>query len=89
MALFSKLFGGSKKSDPEPIAYEGFDIFPEPMPDGGKYRLSARIEKIVNGTHNTHRVIRADVFDSRDEAERLSVAKAKQVIDEQGERIFD
>ncbi len=89
MSLFSRLFGGSKKSEPEPVAYEGFNIFPEPMAEGGKYRLSARIEKIVGGEHKTHQVVRADVFDSRDEAESLSVAKAKQVIDEQGERIFD
>lgn len=89
MSLFSKLFGGSKKSEPEPVTYEGFDIFPEPMAEGAKYRLSARIGKIVDGEHKTHLVVRADVFDSQDEAESLSVAKAKQLIDEQGERIFD
>ena len=59
------------------------------MAEGGKYRLSARIEKIVDGKRNTHQVIRADVFESRDEAESLSVAKAKQVIDENCDRIFD
>jgi len=89
MSLFSKLFGGGNTSEPEPVTYEGFDIFPEPMAEGGKYRLSARIEKIIGGAHKTHQVVRADVFASRDEAESLSVAKAKQVIDEQGERIFD
>ena len=88
MSLFSKLFGGGGKSDPEPVEYEGFNIIPDPMPEGGKYRLSARIEKIVDGEQKTFLVIRADVFDSRDQAESLSIAKAKQVIDEQGDRIF-
>ncbi|MEX0318723.1 MAG: HlyU family transcriptional regulator [Ruegeria sp.] len=89
MSLFSKLFGGGEKSDPEPVAYKGFDIFPDLMAEGGKYRLSARIEKTVDGDRKTYAVIRADVFDSRDQAESFSIAKAKQVIDEQGERIFD
>jgi len=46
MSLFSKFFGSGKRSEPERVAYEGFDIFPEPMAEGGKYRLSARIEKV-------------------------------------------
>ncbi|WP_282170040.1 HlyU family transcriptional regulator [Ruegeria atlantica] len=89
MSLFSKLFGGGKKSDPEPVAYKGFDIFPDLIAEGGKYRLSARIEKTIDGERKTHAMVRADVFDSRDQAESFSLTKAKQVIDEQGEFIFD
>lgn len=89
MSLFSKLFGGGGKPDPEPVEYKGFDIFPDLMDEGGKYRLSARIEKTIDGDRKTYPVIRADTFDSRDQAESFSIAKAKQVIDEQGEGIFD
>ena len=89
MSLFSKLFGGGEKSAPEPVTYKGFNIFPDLIAEGGKYRLSARIEKTIDGNHQTHKVIRADVFDSRDQAEEFSITKAKQVIDEQGEHIFD
>ncbi|MEM0946169.1 MAG: HlyU family transcriptional regulator [Pseudomonadota bacterium] len=88
MSLFSKLFGGSAKSTPDPVAYEGFDIIPDPIAEGGKYRLSARIEKTVGDERKTHLVIRADVFDDRAQAESFSVAKAKQVIDEQGDKLF-
>ena len=45
MSLFSKLFGGGEKSEPEPVTYKGFNIIPDLMAEGGKYRLSARIEK--------------------------------------------
>ncbi|WP_170429067.1 HlyU family transcriptional regulator [Ruegeria arenilitoris] len=89
MSLFSKLFGGGEKSKPEPVVYNGFEIFPDLMSEGSKYRLLARIEKTIDGDRKTYTVIRADVFDSRDQAESISIAKAKQVIDEQGERIFD
>lgn len=88
MSLFSKLFGGGEKSEPDPVSYKGFEIFADLMPEGGKYRLLARIEKTIDGDRNTYTVIRADVFESRDQAESFSIAKAKQVIDEQGERLF-
>ncbi len=88
MSLFSKLFGGGQKSDPKPVAYKGFDIFPDLIAEGSKYRLSARIEKTIDGDRKSVAVIRADVFDSQEQAESISIAKAKQVVDEQGDRIF-
>jgi hypothetical protein len=88
MSIFSKLFGGGEKSELQPVSYKGFDIFPVLIAEGGKYRLSARIEKIINGDRKTYALIRADVFESRDQAESFSITKAKQVIDEQGECIF-
>ncbi len=89
MSLFSKLFGGGAASKPELVSYKGFDIFPDLIAEGGKYRLSARIEKTIDGDRKTHIVIRADVYESREQAESFSVKKAKQVIDEQGDAIFD
>ena len=89
MSLFSKLFGSGEEPDPETVEYKGFGIFPDPLAEGSKYRLSARIEKTIDGDRKTYLVIRADVFESRDQAESFSIAKAKQVIDEQGERVFD
>lgn len=89
MSLFSKLFGGgSAPAAPEPETYEGFRIFAEPVRESGGYRLAARIEKEVGGEVKTHSLIRADVFQSEDEAVKFSVAKAKQMIDQMGERLF-
>lgn len=88
MSLFSKLFGGGDTPAPEPETYEGFAIYPDPMPEGRQYRLQARIEKEVGGEVKSHTVIRADVFESRDAAEAAAIVKAKQVIDEQGDRLF-
>ena len=73
---------------PEPETYEGFRIFPEPIKEGGGYRLGARIEKEVGGETKVHRLIRADVFQAEDEAVKYSLSKAKQMIDQQGERLF-
>lgn len=88
MSLFKRLFGGNSAPDPEPERHEGFEIYPEPMPEDGKFRLAARIEKEVDGARKSHRLIRADMFDSREAAAQAAVLKAKVLIDERGEAVF-
>ena len=89
MSLFSKLFGGGGgKPAKEPETYKDFRIFPEPQSGAGGFRIAARIEKEVGGETKTHHLLRADTVQSAEEAETFSIRKAKQVIDEQGERIF-
>ncbi len=86
MALFSKLFGGGGKK-PEaalPELYKDFAIFAVPEKESGGWRLAARIEK----DGKVHTLIRADVIQTKEQADAAAVAKAKQMIDEQGERIF-
>ena len=83
MALFSKLFGG-KTETPAAEVYNGFTITPKPMKEGGQFRLSAVIEK----DGKTHHLIRADTLGSADEAGAAAVAKAKQLIDQMGDRLF-
>jgi hypothetical protein len=89
MSLFSKLFGGAGKPAREPEIYKEFRIFPEPQSGSGGYRLAARIEKEMAGEIKVHHLLRADQIQSLDEAEAFSIRKAKQLIDEQGDRIFE
>ena len=89
MSWFSRLFGG-KSDQPAPQSgagredYKGFAITPTPIKDGGQFRVAARIEK----DGKTHEMIRADTTASLDQATEISVRKAKQMIDEQGDRLF-
>lgn len=92
MSLWSRLFGNSDgpgSTGPEPTEYEGFLIYPEPVREGSKWRIAARIEKAVGDEVHRHDLIRADTLDSQDEAVDASLRKARQMIDEQGARIFD
>ena len=89
MSLLSRLFG--RKPDPSapPAAaareeYKGFAITPNPIKEGGQYRVAARIEKDGRG----HDLVRADMMTSLEDATAISLAKARQVIDEQGDRLF-
>ncbi len=93
MSLLSKLFGGGRSApsaepESEPEVYKDCRIFAEPIADGGKYRLAGRIEKDIDGETRMHRLIRADMFDDRAAAATAALSKARQVIDEQGDRLF-
>lgn len=91
MSLLSRLFGTGKPRAPERAAvdYNGYQITPEPMPADGQYRLAARIVLEQDGTRRQHHMIRADVFRDREAAEEAALNKARQLIDQQGPRLFD
>ncbi len=89
MSLLSRLFGGKPKAGaPAPASeaedYKGFRVTPKPIREGGQYRVAARIEK----DGRAHELVRADTMASLDDATAISLSKAKQMIDEQGERLF-
>lgn len=92
MSLLSRLFGGGggggKAAEQPAETYEGFSITPDPIKDGGSWRLAARVEKEIGGEMKSHHLIRADTFQSADEASSAAIAKAKQIIDEQGDRLL-
>ncbi|MCE7028189.1 HlyU family transcriptional regulator [Jiella avicenniae] len=97
MSFLKKLFGGSgqatdaasaKPTITETREHAGFTIKATPIPEGGQFRLAALIEKEIGGAVKSHRMIRADLFPSKDDATRFALRKAEQVIDEQGDAIF-
>jgi hypothetical protein len=89
MSILSRLFGRGSSPAPEPEAYKGFNIFPEPQSGSGGFRIAGRIEKEVDGEVKSHNFLRADTMQSKDECERFTILKAKQIIDEQGDRLFE
>jgi hypothetical protein len=89
MSILSRLFGGGASKEEAPSAaaeeYEGFAITPAPAKTGGGWRIGATIEK----DGRRHDLIRADTLGDRDAAVEASVMKARQIIDQQGDRLFD
>lgn len=94
MSFLKKLFGGgdSKSNGAtkpvDELTYEGFHIASTPMDEGGQFRVCAVITKEIDGEVKTHKMIRADMSGNQQEASDISMRKAQQMIDEQGERIF-
>ena len=73
----------------ESIEYKGFTITPNPMNEGGQYRLSAIITKGMDDTTQTHTFIRSDVIARRDDCIEMTIRKTKIAIDQMGEDIFN
>ena len=92
MSLLSRLFGSKDKSESPvkttSVEYEGFRITPQPMKEAQGYRLCALIEKEVGGALKSHTLIRADTIADFDQCVEASIGKAKQMIDQLGERLF-
>ncbi len=87
-ALFNRLFGDAAVPDTEGAEYNGYRIRPAPYRRQGQYQTCGIIEKEVAGVLKEHRFIRAEMHPTREAAISFSIAKARQIIDEQGERLF-
>lgn len=82
------LFKSEQKSaEPEAmdsIEYDGFTITPAPVSEEMGFRVNGVIEK----EGKTHRFIRADVLPTQQSCADEMIRKAKQMIDQQGDRFL-
>lgn len=92
MSFLRRLFGGESKPASGPsfdtVEHAGFAILPAPIAEGGQYRLCAIISQGQGEGRREHRMIRADMFPDAASAAEASIRKARQMIAEQGERLF-
>lgn len=95
MSFLKKLFGGGKAPAPGPAKptaeteYKGFTLRAEPYPsEGGQFQTAGTVLKAFDGEVKEHRFIRADRFGILDDATEFSLQKARQLVDEQGDRMF-
>jgi hypothetical protein len=97
--MFSKLktmFGGGAGDRPaaaapemEAVDYNGYRIQPAPYKSNGQFQTAGVIEKDFPDGVKQHRFIRAETHPSLDDAASFAISKAKQIIDQQGDRMFD
>lgn len=95
MSFWSKLFGGGDSNGESAASaagpseeYKGFTISAVTMAAGSEYQLAGRIEKDVGGDVRRYDFVRADRFSSKDDAVAMAISKGRQIIDEQGEQMF-
>ncbi|GIK99575.1 MAG: transcriptional activator HlyU [Alphaproteobacteria bacterium] len=95
MGFFSKLFGRSDDDSAESdnkdgaTEYHGYMIRPAPRKQGAQWLLAGVITKQSADGVKEHAFVRADTFAARDEAAAFAITKGKQIIDEQGDNIFE
>lgn len=95
MSFLSKLFGGdAKASGPvedkalDQESYKGYLIKAIEMRAGSEYQLAGLIEKEFDGALKSYKFVRADRMSSKDDLIAMALGKGRQIIDEQGDKIF-
>jgi hypothetical protein len=92
-ALWSRLAGEPAAGGPgaptgPAIEYNGYRIRPAPYRSGGQFQTAGVIEKDFPDGTKEHKFIRAETHPSENDAKDFAIVKAKQIIDQQGDRIF-
>lgn len=68
--------------------YEGFTIVPVPRKHAAGWLTAGTIRKQFPDGVKEHQFVRADTYANWDDAVAFCVRKGKQIIDEQGDRLF-
>ena len=91
-SLATRLFGRAApeagEAPMDAVEYKGYRIRPAPYRANGQFQTAGTIEKDFPDGVKEHRFVRAETHPGRDDAASFAVSKAKQIIDEQGDRIF-
>ena len=72
-----------------PVEYKGFVISAAPYKNNGHYQTAGTIARDIDGVRKEHRFIRADAYAVYDDAVTFTLNKARQIVDLQGDRIFE
>ena len=90
--FFKNLLGSKTEAADAPPAgsehYNGYDIHAAPVKETHGWRVAGVIVKAVGDEKKEHKFARADYCVDQDAAVALTISKAKRLIDEQGDRIF-
>jgi hypothetical protein len=94
MSFLKSLLGlGGKTASEAPSTlkqaeHNGFTIEARPYKEGGQFQTAGRIIKTVDGVEKEHKFVRADRFSTIEEAADFALTKGRQIVEEQGERMF-
>lgn len=88
--IFSpKGHGAATQAVEEPVAYKGYTIRAAPKPEGSQWLTAGVISRTVGETVKEHHFVRGDIYASRDSAVEFSIYKGQQIVDLEGDRIFE
>ena len=97
MSFLKKLFGGSSASPAasapagavKEIEHKGFVIKATPYKEGAEFQTCGVVSKEIDGVTKEHRFVRADRFSDINTAADIALNKGRQLVDEQGENLFN
>lgn len=95
-SFLAGLFGGGGSAGParggprfDSETYKGFVITPAPTSRDGQWQVAGTIaQEAADGSRREQSFIRADLMPTAEQAAEFALRKGRQIIDEQGERLF-
>ena len=86
MGILSRLFGGTKAAEPatKQVEHKGYVIVAKPFKASGGWQLAGEISK----EGRVHKFVRADQFNTVEEAIEYAVIKGMLIIEQLGEAMF-
>ncbi len=93
MSFLKKLFGLGQSAPkaaepPQTEEHKGYTIAATPMAVGHEFQVCGVITREIDGVLREHRFVRVDRLSSKDEATTLIFFKGRQIIDQNGDRMF-
>lgn len=76
------------QADGPAVEYKGYTIRPASRREGSQWLTVGVISKDLAGEVKDHQFIRADMYASKEDADACAIRKAKQIIEEQGDKLF-
>ena len=95
--FFKRLFGGGDAEGTGETAvapgapdeeYKGVEIRAVPAKEGGQWRVAGTLTRTSGEETEMRRFLRADLMQSRDQAVSASIEKARLIIDQNGEMLW-
>ena len=71
------------------VEYKGYRIRPAPYSTEGQFQTAGTIEKEFPSGLKSYRFVRAEKHASKDEAAEFAITKGRQIVDQQGDGMFD
>jgi hypothetical protein len=90
--MLRRLFGAGgagQESRGGAVEYNGYRIRPAPYAEDGQFQTAGSIEKDFPSGVKTYRFVRAEKHASKDDAAAFAITKGRQIIDQQGDGIFE
>ncbi|MCH2550255.1 MAG: HlyU family transcriptional regulator [Alphaproteobacteria bacterium] len=92
--FLNRLFSSKSKPSFTPsghssISYKEYSVRADPELQGNQWITAGIISKELNGSIKEYRFVRGDFHASRESANEFSISKACQIIDLEGEKIFE
>ncbi|MCB1741330.1 MAG: hypothetical protein KDK91_13225 [Gammaproteobacteria bacterium] len=76
-------------SDYDWIEHDQYEIAAAPIREGSGWRVAGAVSKLVDGQRHVHCFVRADVCQSRDDAEQISLTKARLIVAQGGPSSYE